>query len=320
MVNHNVGLTYYFTLLDGLAMGMWNYAILGPYLYKLCGDNKHAGYAEGIQGTAQALAALPAGILADHSRRDVVLRWSALIGLIGVAVTMAGLTQPFPTSQEDYILLTCGLGIFGVYMGAWTPPLYSIYADSVPSGSRSKYETIRYVLSVASLASGPITNVFLFLIIGDDWGMRQMTIIFMIGMALHIFSVGALFFFNDDKGLGAESKGLLEDQRSALKESEAAEEEDEENLVALRYASVEATKSTWCSFLRVWMVPYIVCSSDVLFGLASGMTIKFFPIYFAQVLGLPPSTVNIVFVFDPLCEVVFSLAAQRVSLNYGRVE
>lgn len=43
---------------------------------------------------------------------------------------------------QNYIILTFGLGVFGAYMGMWSPPLYAIYADSVPSGQRSGYETV----------------------------------------------------------------------------------------------------------------------------------------------------------------------------------
>ena len=69
----------------------------GPYLFKLCGDNKHAGYAEGVQGTFQALASIPAGIFADRYRRDTVLKWSGVIGVIGVILTLVGLAQPAKT-------------------------------------------------------------------------------------------------------------------------------------------------------------------------------------------------------------------------------
>lgn len=317
MANHNVWLTNYWTLLDGLAMGMWNYSILGPYLFKLCGDNRHAGYAEGIQGTLQALAALPAGVLADRSRRDRVLQFSAFIGLAGIAVTLIGLTRPFNHWQSDYALLVSGLGLFGIYMGAVTPPLWSIYADSVPSGNRSKYETIRYVLSIASLASGPITNVFLFMLLGDKWGLRQMTIIFMIGISMHVFSIAALFFFDDDKSLGEETQGLLEG--SAAVASQQRSDDEEDAAVAQRYAEVKSKMSKWSSWLSPWMVPYIACTSDVLFGFASGMTMKFFPVYFAEFLHLSPTVVNMVFVLDPLTEVVCSLAGQRLSLVIGRV-
>lgn len=45
-------------------------------------------------------------------------------------------------SMQNYLILTFGLGVFGAYMGAWSPPLYAIYADSVASGQRSAYETV----------------------------------------------------------------------------------------------------------------------------------------------------------------------------------
>lgn len=48
-LNYNVGLCLVLTFIDGVAQGIWGFALLGPYLYALMGDNTHAGYAEGIQ-------------------------------------------------------------------------------------------------------------------------------------------------------------------------------------------------------------------------------------------------------------------------------
>ncbi|KNC81356.1 hypothetical protein SARC_06316 [Sphaeroforma arctica JP610] len=313
MGSKNIYLTNFFTFFDGLAMGMWNYAILGPYLFKLCGDNKHAGYAEGIQGTAQALASIPASILADRYRRDIVLRWSGGIGALGIALTIVALLQPYGHNwYENFLMLCVGMAVFGVYMGMWSPPLYAIYADSIPSGQRSGYETWRYVLSIGSLASGPVSNMVLFLILGNEWGIKQMTIIFMIGMALHFISIASLFFFSDDDTLGDESDALLDDSTQ-----EAAEAE----IIKARLLSAETIRAKGCfSWLHVTHIPYIVAISDVTFGLASGMTIKFFPIYFADVLQLSPILVNFVFVLDPVVEVLLSLTGQKISLQYGRVE
>eukprot|EP01134_Creolimax_fragrantissima_P006947 CFRG6947T1 len=308
----NVWLTNFFTFFDGLAMGMWNYAILGPFLFTLCGDNKHAGYAEGIQGTAQALASIPASILADRYRRDIVLRWSGGIGALGVALSIVGLLQPYGDNwYENFIMISIGMGVFGIYMGAWSPPVYAIYADSIPSGQRSGYETWRYVLSIGSLASGPITNMVLFYVLGNEWGIKQMTIIFIVGMALHFVSIAALFFFDDGETLGQESDVLV---------SSNANEESEEEQVRQRLLSAENIRYKIFSFLHVSHIPYIVTLSDVAFGLASGMTIKFFPIYFADVLHMAPILVNLIFVLDPIVEVMLSLFGQRISLSYGRVE
>jgi hypothetical protein len=49
-------------------------------------------------------------------------------------------------------------------------------------------------------------------IIGCKWSLKHRlacAVVFIIGMSLHVFSIGALFFFNDDDALGAESQALL---------------------------------------------------------------------------------------------------------------
>ncbi len=62
---------------------------------------------------------------------------------------------------------------------------------------------------------------------------------------------------------------------------------EDDQVIRLRMQSAENRRNTYVPWLHEWMVPYIVSLSDVVFGLASGMTIKFFPIYFAHVLTLP---------------------------------
>jgi hypothetical protein len=51
-INRNVWLTNYFTLADGLAMGMWNYAILGMVLTAVTQATKSDAYAEQLLTTA----------------------------------------------------------------------------------------------------------------------------------------------------------------------------------------------------------------------------------------------------------------------------
>jgi hypothetical protein len=47
---------------------------------------------------------------------------------------------------------------------------------------------------------------------------------------------------------------------------------------------------------------------------------QFFPIYFAEELHMSPIAVNIIFILDPVVEVIMSLFGQRASLTFGRVE
>jgi hypothetical protein len=68
------------------------------------------------------------------------------------------------------------------------------------------------------------------------------------------------------------------------------------------------------------LVPYLIACSDILYGLASGMTIKFFPVFFQdpRFVGLRPSSTNFVLAGQPLAIAAGSLLAQRVSAKLGK--
>ena len=64
-------------------------------------------------------------------------------------------------------------------------------------------------------------------------------------------------------------------------------------------------------------VPYFLASSDVLFGLASGMTIKFFPIFFLKQVALPPIGTNFILAGTPLCVAIMSQLASPIAQLIG---
>ena len=64
----------------------------------------------------------------------------------------------------------------------------------------------------------------------------------------------------------------------------------------------------------------LVTSSDLIGSLASGMTLKFFSLFFMQICGLSPAAVSAVGAVAPLGIAAASLAAQRASRVVGRVQ
>eukprot|EP00123_Amoebidium_parasiticum_P012836 comp21606_c0_seq1/m.30278 comp21606_c0_seq1/g.30278 ORF comp21606_c0_seq1/g.30278 comp21606_c0_seq1/m.30278 type:complete len:454 (-) comp21606_c0_seq1:584-1945(-) len=299
-LNYNVSLSLGLTFIDGIAQGIWGFALLGPYLYALCGDNSHAGYAEGIQGFMQALAAIPAGFLADKIRRDTVLRGSSALGLVAIVLMLYALFWG-GDSTHTFILMTVGLGMWGFFTGAYLPPLQSIFADSVPNGNRSNLETWRYVSQIFATAAGPATNVALFYYLGDHWDLSKMSIVFAVGVCLNAVSTFGLIFLSDNKTLGHESEALVQGQEAS-----------EDNKVSTESAGRWSIPESW--------VPFVCCTSDIISGLASGMTIKFFPVFFALELQLSPIPVNTIYCMGPVCMALFSLLAQRASRRVGRVQ
>lgn len=81
--------------------------------------------------TLQLLVAFPAGWLADHMRRDRVLRIAAALGAIAGCALLTALVL-----QLDVTYLFLAAALLGVYRGFNNPALESIYADSVPTGQR----------------------------------------------------------------------------------------------------------------------------------------------------------------------------------------
>jgi len=67
-------------------------------------------------------------------------------------------------------------------------------------------------------------------------------------------------------------------------------------------------------------VPYIVFISGLIVALASGMTIKYFPLYFKNTLGFTPASVQAIYVAVPLAMALASGVTTGLSKHIGRVQ
>ena len=64
---------------------------------------------------------------------------------------------------------------------------------------------------------------------------------------------------------------------------------------------------------EAWMVPFLISFSDFISAFASGMTIKFFPLFFLELCGLKPMSQQLLSAMSPLCISFASAGAQRLS-------
>ena len=63
----------------------------------------------------------------------------------------------------------------------------------------------------------------------------------------------------------------------------------------------------------------MIAGGDVITGLASGMTIKFFPIFFMTILRLSPLRLSLLYFVTPLMTTLFSQGTQKLGLLWGRI-
>jgi MFS family permease len=66
-------------------------------------------------------------------------------------------------------------------------------------------------------------------------------------------------------------------------------------------------------------VPSVIVATDICFALASGISVKFFPLFFMQTYNLSPMMVSLIYVLSPLATALSSFVAQRASRRLGRV-
>jgi len=74
-------------------------------------------------------------------------------------------------------------------------------------------------------------------------------------------------------------------------------------------------------YLRnILYVPSMIAFHEVITMLASGMTVKFFPIFFLHILGLNPIHVQIIYLINPIMCGICTIYTQKFSKRYGRIE
>ncbi|CAL8471361.1 g10903 [Coccomyxa elongata] len=299
-MNYNVKLALWWTLFENASASLRSGDIFSAFIYLYTNSNSTVGYIQGINGILQLLTAPFAGYLADKFRRDAVLRVAATIGLVA-GLTLAA-SMYFQGSVWHFFL---AMALMGTYKGFNNPAVESIFADSVQTG-KSKLYTWKHVITSLSSAVGPIVSVVLFFILGNQWKVDECRFVLLFGLTFMVLPLSIMCFFNDDRTLGDISEAaspLLNSEQLPIK-AESGNEELE-------------TQQSCCS--SAFLVPALITFSDFIASLASGMTIKFFALFFMQKCGLSPVTVSILSAVSPIFVSAGSLAAQSVSQWCGKV-
>ena len=69
-----------------------------------------------------------------------------------------------------------------------------------------------------------------------------------------------------------------------------------------------------------WLIPYIIFVGSLVFAIGSGMTVKFFPLFFKEEVGMSPSQVQMIYVLVPIVMALLSGVGTSISKFFGRVE
>lgn len=294
--NFNVKLLLAFTFFETAATSVAAGDILSAYLFLISRSNADVGYIQGVKGAAQLLLAGPAGWLADRWRRDRVLLLSAIIG----ALASAALAFAEVTGAALWTMAVAMAGL-GAYTGASNPASESLFADSVQTGASAPLYTLKFVVGNVAAMCGPIFSIALFFWVGNVWEVHTCRTVVVIGLVMMAVPLALLLFADDDKCLGLSSESLHDLGRCQ------------------NFVQVPCAQSKWALF-GSWSIPVLISISDLIGAFASGMTIKFIYLFFAEEVGLTPIAASSISVASPLCINLASLLLQRTSVWAGRTQ
>mmetsp|Transcript_48587 Transcript_48587/g.94973 ORF Transcript_48587/g.94973 Transcript_48587/m.94973 type:complete len:494 (-) Transcript_48587:59-1540(-) len=342
-VNHNVLLTLALWGSHGIADSLWSGTVLVSYLSILASQlsesdgskksrprNDVVGYIEACKGFVGVVAALPIGYLADHlhhGRHRVIAFGGALTILaalshiwlllyIGDPHDTTHAPRTSPDVQHVVVLFAGVMSMWGVSVLIVDGPVSALYADSVAAGQRSRYYVYLNSTWLLGTTVGPALSILWFRSGSDRWTLSELKNIILLGVSLQGLTSILMFLFDDRKSL-PEEEGETGDDETA----ESSAPEEEENLVPLLAPGDASARADLESLShRRRKIPYVLFMTEVVFALASGMTIKFFPLYFKNTVGMSPSQVQMIYVAAPFVLVATSSLAEKISRSLGRVQ
>ncbi|KAL0019911.1 hypothetical protein WJX77_007083 [Trebouxia sp. C0004] len=294
---------------------------MATYIYVLENQSaKLVGLAQGIQGTL-ALSSVPAGWVADKFRRDNVLKCCALADIGAIVCTTCAILLPETLTipifgavvHTKFLWLCIALALWGLGQGAG-PVSEALLADSTCTGSRAKVYSLVYSAGLTGMAFGPLTAAAAFAVTDNKWQISTLQHVILIGLVLALVPIVSLFCFDDDKALGEESD-------AAKYEPLAVQDIASDDATEVSQDKLQTITSRWATpQLNTHSVPYLLATSDLVFGLATGMTIKFFPIFFLKQVGLAPIATNFVMAATPLAVAAVAAGSPQLANVIGRVQ
>ncbi|ETV64257.1 hypothetical protein, variant [Aphanomyces astaci] len=313
-LEHNVRLTYLYTALFWSSRNIILGQMLAGYIYVLTGSNEPVGMVTGINGLVRMLVTFPAGYASDRFRRDIVLKFAAVLGLICAAMSLSAYVS------GHILVLYVAYACWGGYFAIQDPATEALFADSIPNGQREGPMTTRYILMSVAGTLGPIASIVFFYIYGDSWSLSGLQIVLCGGMIVGIPGIAVLFFFNDD--LAYENNRRANNRLSIIEDGELSDLDvtprGKERTLLLQNDTDDEPPELWETANTFYClgprhIPFILFVTDFIMYNGAGLSISFFPLFFQNVYGLTPSQVNLLFVIQPALVVLLTSLTKRFS-------
>mmetsp|Transcript_123654 Transcript_123654/g.395589 ORF Transcript_123654/g.395589 Transcript_123654/m.395589 type:complete len:545 (-) Transcript_123654:393-2027(-) len=246
-------------------------ALFDAYLLIRLGSNSAVGSIESIRGMTTLLCAIPLGWAIDVWPRSQVLRYNVIGGLVAAACLLFG----FPS--DAMWLIVCGCVITSVHNQC----LYGIFPvllkeASADGADNAAAQSNSQTASSLGRASGPFLQLLLIWMTGNEnWSASELHWILLAGL---VFFALYIPFVCRVAAIGSPSADGEEEPTSAASPSPSS------SFSSSSSAAVETPR--WH-----WIIAGMCELSSVITAIGSGMTFKYWTLFFKQDFGFSPAGV-----------------------------
>jgi MFS family permease len=317
-------------VLYGFADSIWTGTIIVAWVQALSGgvdapnSNKDVGYVEATQGMAMLLTAIPVGYLADKVSRQSAIRLGSVGFLIACGLTGYAVLDPNGNSLDrQYYFILGSMALWGTGQGVFNGPAMALFADSIPQGERSKWYTRLSICYMIPSLAGPLAAIILLTVYGDTWTLNELRPVFLFGVACEVPPSLLAFFMRDANALANGGDHAKKEEEKEDEEGKGEEKQTDEEVGSMDDATTTTAKmkkKKGC--VTVAAIPYILFASSLVTAIGSGMTIKYFPLYFKSDITpkLSPRAVQGIYVCVPIMIAIFTVLNQALAKCLGRVQ
>ena len=306
-----------------------------PMLFLKIHSNTIVGGIQSVSGLASMLTSFPASWLADKHGRALVLKIGNTVDLVFLVTTLV-LFAVFLHAQNFgalVILLAVEPVIASTIIGTIHGAFDAISAESVESTKLSEWFTNLMVARMVARGVGGAMGVLLIWKIGDHWALNQIIPILISSQIVYIISGILTYRIRDvppqitpsDQEMGeiegsqAGVEMLRNDQLAADTDRAPMEDVPLEGAGRPSLGSTLIQKITGVlGFLIRKRIPFCMFTYNFIFVLGSGMSVKFFPLFFQTTYSLSPMQLQTLLSVSPIIAAAIGQGFKRLTSTTRR--
>ena len=317
-VSDNATRIIMFSWFTYVGRSVWIPSVVSIFVFLLREDHPECvGVITGVMGLSQALGSLPAATCLG-SCNTAMLRASSLAGVSAVSVTA------FAVWKKNYHFLIIGLVLCGFMWGISETTINSLVRASIPPSKHIHYYRRASTVTWLANVTGPLIALVVFQIMGDEWTLEGCSVVMAVGLAICLPAFLLLFFIKDrtcpgdgPEGLGPPVEIMVSEEnnhhdneiyrarntsgyQSELHHVESTDRHDNYCVTDMdEVFALDGTTPCLCRCKDQVAVPTLVKVAILISEVASGFSMCYFPIIFADQLQLSPTQVQLIFVVAP---------------------